>query len=255
MSHHPIPGFIQAWRRHFLVWRKTLAASLVGSLGEPLLYLMGMGYGLGRFIGEIDQLPYLLYVASGILAASSMNTATFEALYGAFTRMTRQNTFHAMLATPLSVADVVAGEVVWAATKALIAGCAIFIVGTFLEAFPAGTAIFALPVVFLSGLVFASLGMVVTAISPSYEFFLYYFTLVATPMFLFCGVFFPVEGLPEGIRLLVTILPLTHVVALVRPLTTGLPLEGLFLHLGVLIGYLGLSFWLAVGLVRRRILV
>ena len=119
--------FVQVWRRHFLVWRKTSAASLVGSLGEPFLYLMGMGYGLGRFIGEIEGTSYLVYVTSGILAANSMNTATFEAIYGSFTRLTRQNTFHAMLATPLRVSDVVLGEVFWAATKALIAGTAIFL--------------------------------------------------------------------------------------------------------------------------------
>lgn len=247
--------FVQVWRRHFLVWRKTSAASLVGSLGEPFLYLMGMGYGLGRFIGEIEGTSYLVYVTSGILAANSMNTATFEAIYGSFTRLTRQNTFHAMLATPLRVSDVVLGEVFWAATKALIAGTAIFFVGSLLGAFPAKTALLALPVVFISGVTFGAMAMVVTAIAPSYDFFLYYFTLVTTPMFLFCGVFYPVDSLPASVRMVAEWLPLTHVIALIRPLTTGVPLENGLLHLAVLAAFAGVGFWLAVRLVSRRILV
>ncbi|MBF0624411.1 MAG: ABC transporter permease [Magnetococcales bacterium] len=251
----PTLGFIQIVRRHFLVWRKTSAASLVGNLGEPLLYLTGMGYGLGRFVGDIGSLPYLVFVAAGILSASSMNTATFEALYGGFTRMTRQNTYHAMLATPLGVADVVLGEVVWAAVKSLFAGLAIFLVGTLLGAFPGPQAWLALPVVFLAGLVFGGIGMVVTAISPGYDFFLYYFTLVSTPMFLFCGVFYPVASLPEGVQTLVAALPLTHVVALIRPLGSGTPPEDVMVHLGALLLFALTAYPIAVLLIKRRIIV
>ncbi|MBF0622092.1 MAG: ABC transporter permease [Magnetococcales bacterium] len=237
-----------------MVWRQTYAASLAGNLGEPLLFLLGMGYGLGRFVGEIGDMPYMHYVAPGILAASAMNNATFEALYGGFTRMTRQNTFHAMLATPLGVSDVVAGEILWAATKSLIAGIAIFLVGSLLGAFPASTALLALPVVFLAGLVFASMGIVVTAISPSYEFFLYYTTLITTPMFLFCGVFYPVSSLPDTVATIARWLPLGHVVSLTRPLATGLPLGNPFLHIFALIVFTLLAYSAAVFFVKRRII-
>ena len=256
MIYFPLPnvGTRAVWNRHFMVWRKTAGASLIGNFGDPLLYLIGMGYGLGRFVGDMDTMPYLVYVGAGILAASSMNTATFETLYGAFTRMTRQNTYHAMLATPLTVADVVGGEVMWAATKSLFAGVAIFLVGTLLGAFPAQTAILALPVVFLSGLVFGSLGMMVTAISPSYEFFLYYFTLVTTPMFLFCGVFYPADTLPAILTAITTILPLTHIIDIIRALTAGTPVIDLMWHLSVIVGMIVVAFSAAVRLVTRRML-
>ncbi|OSM06880.1 putative ABC transporter [Magnetofaba australis IT-1] len=237
------------------MWRKTAAASLVGNLGEPLLYLAGMGYGLGRFVGEVDGLPYLMFVAAGILAASSMNSATFEVLYGSFTRMTRQNTFHAMLATPLSVADVVSGEIVWGATKSLIAGSAIYLVATLFGAFEPMAAPWALAVAFLSGLCFASLGMVMTAISPSYEFFLYYTTLVTVPMFLFCGVFYPVDSLPPLMQMVAQILPLSHVVELIRPLTTGAPLHNAPLHVSILLLYGSIAYVASVLLIKRRIIV
>ncbi|MBF0448286.1 MAG: ABC transporter permease [Magnetococcales bacterium] len=251
----PSKGFVQVWRRHFLVWRKSAATSLMGTLGEPFLYLMGMGYGLGRFVGEIDGISYLVYLTAGILAASSMNTATFEALYGGFTRMTRQNTFLAMLATPLQVSDVVAGEVAWGATKSLISGTAIFLVGNLLGSIPSETAFLVLPVVFLSGVVFTCMGLVVVAIAPNYDFFLYYFTLVTTPMFLFCGVFYPVESLPETGQMIANMLPLAHVVSLIRPLTIGAPLESPFFHISALIIYAGLTFFLAVHLLKKRLIV
>ena len=216
---------------------------------------MGMGYGLGRFVGEIDGVAYLVYLTSGILAASSMNTATFEALYGGFTRMTRQNTFHAMLATPLGVADIVAGEVIWGATKSLISGLAIFIVGHILGSITSETAFLVLPVVFLSGLVFTSMALVVVAIAPNYDFFLYYFTLVTTPMFLFCGVFFPVDSLPQTAQAIANMLPLAHVVSLIRPLAIGLPLENPLFHIAVLALYAALTFFLAVRLLKKRLIV
>lgn len=258
MTRIPLPSwrFVQVWRRHFLVWRKTSIASLVGILGEPLLYLLGMGYGLGRFVGEVAGMAYLPFVATGILAASAMNPATFEAFYGGFTRMTRQNTFHAQLATPLTVADIVAGEVAWAATKSLMSGGAVFLVAGVLGAFPLQPVVLlVLPLIFLAGLAFAAMAMVVTAISPSYEFFQFYITLIVTPMYLFCGVFFPVIVLPEPLMSVVNGLPLAHVVALVRPLAMGLPLEGAGLHLLALLGYVGVCFVGAALLVRRRIIV
>lgn len=251
----PSSRFFQVWRRHFLVWRKTAASSLVASLGEPFLYLLGMGYGLGHFVGSMGDTPYPVYLAAGILAANSMHAATFEAIYGGFTRMTRQNTFHAMLATPLRIADIVAGEVTWAATKSLLSGTAILLVAGLMGAMPAKTAILVLPVVFLSGLIFGSMGMIMTAISPSYDFFMYYFTLVTTPMFLFCGVFYPVESLPPLIRLATQFLPLTHVVALIRPLTSAIPFQETFLHLGALIIFAVIAFLLAVTLIKRRIII
>ncbi|MBF0444182.1 MAG: ABC transporter permease [Magnetococcales bacterium] len=251
----PKRGFVQVWRRHFLVWSKSAVTSLIGTLGEPFLYLLGMGYGLGRFVGQIEEVDYLVYLTSGILAASSMNTATFEALYGGFTRMTRQNTFQAMLATPLRVVDIVAGEVAWGATKSLISGVAIYFVGNLLGSIPSPTAFIVLPVVFLSGVVFTSMALVVVALAPNYDFFLYYFTLVTTPMFLFCGVFYPVDSLPATVQLVANMLPLAHVVAIIRPLTIGLPLENLLFHLIALFVYATLTFFIAVQLLKKRLIV
>ena len=110
------------WARNMLVWSKMIGSSVVINLGEPLLYLVAFGYGLGMFIGGQMDMPYLTFLASGTLAASAMNTAGFEALFGVFTRMVPQKSYDAMLASPLEIPDIVAGEILWCATKSLIHG-------------------------------------------------------------------------------------------------------------------------------------
>jgi len=243
------------WRRNFLVWRKLAAASLIGNFGDPFLYLLGLGYGLGMFIGQMSGIPYMAFLASGILCSSAMNTATFEGLYSAFTRMNQQGTWEGMLVTPVAIQDIVAGEMLWAATKSLISGTAILMVAGLLGGVQVWEmAWLALPVVFLTGLAFAGLALVVCTLAPSYDFFLYYFTLVVTPMFLFCGVFYPIETLPQLVQVLAQVLPLTHAVALMRPLLTELPLVSPWLHVAVLAVYAVSGMLLATHLATRRLL-
>ena len=111
------------------------------------------------------------------------------------------------------------------------------------------------PLLLLIGLAFAGPALAMSAISPSYDFFSYYITLVITPMFILCGVFYPVESLPDTLQHAVQALPLTHAVALVRPLATGAPVEHALAHLAVLAGFAVAGFYVAVALVRRRFVV
>lgn len=251
-----LPAHVLAvWRRNFLVWKKLAGASMLGNFGDPFLYLLGLGFGLGLYIGDMDGIPYMAFLASGILCSSAMNTATFEGLYSAFTRMNQQGTWESMLATPVRIQEIIAGEQMWAASKSLISGTAIFIVAGLLggiQQWPA--ALLALPVVFLTGLAFAGPALAICAVSPSYDFFLYYFTLAVTPMFLFCGVFYPIDTLPAFVQIIAQLLPLTHAVALVRPLLTEMPLMLPWLHLAVLALYAAAGFAIAARLAARRLL-
>ncbi|OGT85113.1 MAG: nodulation protein NodJ [Gammaproteobacteria bacterium RIFCSPLOWO2_02_FULL_61_13] len=245
---------LAVWRRNFLVWRKLLGPSLLFNFGEPLLYLLGLGYGLGRFIGEVEGLTYIAFLATGLLASSSMNTSTFEGLYSVYTRMVPQQTYDGMLATPVDVDDIVLGEMMWCATKGLISSTAILIVALGLGAIEGWQPLLCLPAFFLTGLCFAGPALVVSAISRSYDFFAYYVTLVITPMYIFGGVFYPITTLPDAAQSLVSMLPLTHAVALIRPLAAGhIPAE-FALHVAVLAAYALLGFYFAVVLIRRRLI-
>ncbi|MDR7928535.1 ABC transporter permease [Acidithiobacillus thiooxidans] len=250
----PNPGALAVVQRNFGVWRKLLLPSMLGNFGDPLLYLLALGYGLGHFVGPMDGMPYITFIASGIVASSVMNTASFEGLYSAFTRMSAQHTYAAMLATPLRVSDILAGEVLWAAIKGLISAIAIIIVASFFGAIQGPWVWLSIPVILLSGLSFGSLALVITAMARSYDFFMYYFTLAVTPMFLFCGVFYPLHSLPAFAQDIAQVLPLTHAVALLRPLLTGQLPRQVPYHLGVLLLYTVIPYLIAWRLLVRRLL-
>jgi lipooligosaccharide transport system permease protein len=246
---------LAVWRRNLLVWRKLIVPAILMNFGEPALYLLGLGFGLGRFVGEMAGMPYLAFLASGIVASSAMTTASFEAMYSVFTRMVPQRTYEAILATPLEVDDVLAGEMLWCATKSVFSGAAILAVAAALGVVGGWSALWAIPVVFVIGLCFAGPALIMSALAPSYDFFNYYFVLIVTPMFILCGVFYPIDTLPEGVRGAVQVLPLTHAVALTRPLVAGGVVEQPLLHLAVLAAYAAVGYFVAVVLVRRKLQV
>ena len=244
---------LTVWRRNALVWRKLMAASLLLHFGEPLIYLLGIGYGLGRFVGEIDGMPYFTFLASGFIAWSAMNVASMESMWSVYTRMVPQQTYEAILATPAEVDDIVIGELLWCGTKSLMSGSAILAVAAMLGAVNDWSALLIIPVIFLTGVCFAAPGLVVTAYARGYEYFNFYMTLVMTPMFILCGVFYPVSSLPGPVQSAVQFLPLTHAVEIIRPIVVGQPVTDLGLHLGALALFGLVSTWAATILFRRRL--
>ena len=224
------------------------------SFGEPVIYLLGLGFGLGQFIGEVNGIPYFTFLAAGLLAASAMNVASFEGMFSVFTRMTHQQTYDAILATPLTVDDIVAGEMLWCATKSLLNTLPILVVAFLLGAIHNWSALAAIPVFFLVGLCFAGPALVMAACAASYDFFNYYTTLLITPMFIFSGVFYPVATLPAIAQVLVNILPLSHAIALIRPLVAGQALTDPVLHIAVLLAYAAVGYVAASIFIRRRLI-
>ena len=247
-------NWIAVWRRNYLVWRKLAIASMFGNLADPMIYLFGLGLGLGLMVGHVDGVSYIAFLAAGTVASSVMMSASFESMYSGFSRMHVQRTWEAIMHTPLTLGDIVLGEVIWAASKSVLSGAAIMLVAGVLGYANFPSMLIALPVIVLTGLAFASLAMIVTAIAPSYDFFMFYQTLALTPMMLLSGVFFPVAQLPALAQQVTLLLPLAHAVDLIRPAMLGRPLEGAALHVGVLAAYVIVPFVLASVLFRRRMM-
>jgi lipooligosaccharide transport system permease protein len=245
--------FVPVWRRNFLVWTKLAGPSVLFNLADPTIYMLGLGYGLGAFLPEVDGVSYIAFLAAGTIAFSTMNTATFEALYSAFSRMHVQRTWDAIMNAPIALDDVVLAELAWAASKSMLSGLAILVVVYALGIVTSPLALATLLVVPLIGLCFGALGLLITALSPSYDFFSYYFTLIITPMAMLSGVFFPIDRLPDALRVAAEIMPLAHAVALVRPLTFGAMPDGIVLHAAVLLAYAVAGFYAAAVLFRRRL--
>lgn len=246
--------FVPIWQRNFLVWKKLAVASVLGNIAEPLITLIAFGYGLGSLLKEISGIPYLHFLASGSICMSVMMASSFESLYSAFSRMHVQKTWETLLNAPLSLDDIVLAEMLWAATKSLISGIAIlgvmFVLGIGLHP----TTLLVPPLLFLIGMTFASLALVVNALAKAYDFFTYYFTLVLTPMIFLSGVYYPSAQLPGWLQMLASLLPLSAAVDLVRPLLLGSWPPHPFTDLLILAVYCAAGFYLASVLTRRRLL-
>ena len=240
------------WRRNFLVWRKLFIASVLSNLADPLILLFGLGYGLGALLPSVEGMSYIAFFAAGTLCSATMFTASFEAMFSGFSRMHGQKTWDAILYAPLTIDDVVGGEIMWAASKAWLSGTTILAVAAAFGLAASPIVVLILPVAFLVGLAFAAVGLIMTVLAKNWDFFSFYMTLIMTPMTMISGVFFPAEQLPAPVLAVARLLPLYHGVELVRPLVAGRLPGGIMLHVAVLLGYAAAGTALAIMFARRR---
>ncbi len=241
-------------RRNFLVWRKTAATTVLGDVMDPMVVLLALGYGLGKMLPAVEGVPYITFLAAGSICMGTLYGASFEGTYAAFSRLQVQRTWEGMLNTPLSLDDVLWAEILWAALKAFKSGMAILLVVVLFDISRAPTLAWIPLVLMLAGLTFAALAIIVTALAKGYDFFMYYFTLVMTPMVFLSGVFFPVSQLPATLAAVMQWLPLAPAINLIRPLVLGyLPPHPWWYALQLALTA-AVSIWLAAVLVRRRLL-
>lgn len=250
--------FLRVWQRNFVVYQKTWKIGFIPPLLEPLFYLIAFGVGLGSLVGRINYggatIGYAAFIAPALIAINIMQSAFFETTFASFVRMFYQKTFDGMLATPLTVDEVISGEILWGATKAVIGSALMMLVISLFGLLSFPDALLLLPIAFLGGLAFACAGMICTAIVPSIEVFNLPIFLFVTPMFLFGGTFFPLTNLPAWAQTVALFLPLTHLVELCRAAALGQLLNN---HFG---SCLYLSLWtllffpLAILLMRRRLI-
>lgn len=211
----------RVWQRNFTVYTKLYLSSLALNFVEPILYLAAMGLGLGAFVKEINGVPYVTFIASGIIASSSMFAASYECTYGTYVRMTFQKTFDAILATPVNVDDLIAGELMWGATKSMLYGTIIMAVISAFGLVASPLLVLAIPLLFVSGLIFAEIALIFVAVVPGIDSFNYFYTLFMTPMFLFSGIFFPLDNLPPIVIKIAFFTPLYHLVNICRSFASG----------------------------------
>jgi lipooligosaccharide transport system permease protein len=245
----------KVWRRNFDVFMKTIRVNFLPSLIEPLLYLLALGLGLGGFVQPIEGVPYVNFIAPALVAISIMYGSFFECTYASFVRMFFQKTFDAIIATPVSVEEVIAGELVWGATRATINSTTVLAVVAAFGLVSSPLFLLVLLLAFLGGLLFSSIAMCFTAVASNIDFFNYPAFLLVTPMFLLSGTFFPLSTLPLAVQTGVQIfLPLTHVVTITRGLILGNVEASMLLSLvWILVGTF-VFFVLSINLMKKRLI-
>lgn len=253
-SWRPVLGY---W---FTAYKRTWRGSVFGRFLSPLLFLLSMGLGLGSLVnsrtGGVDGVPYLQFVVPGILAAQAMWVAWGESSYSVLGAIRWQMQYHAMLATPISVWQVVRGHLTYVALQLTGATVVFLGVGAAFGAWASWWVLLALPVTVLTGLAFAAPIFAFTARQDGDGGFNILFRFVITPMFLFSGTFFPIGALPLWLRPVAWVTPLWHGVDANRQLALGSPswlaVSG---HLGYLLAVVTVGCWLALRQFRRRLVV
>lgn len=240
--------------RNFLVWKRLIHTSVVTHIVEPSIILIGFGYGVGSLVQDVDGVSYLEFIAAGMVGFGIMNSASFEALFSAFSRMHVQKTWSAILNAPMTLDDVVLGEWLWATIKSMISGGAMLVLLILLGIAHLPHTVLVIPYMAIVGLAFAGIALAVNAMAHSYDFFSYYFSLFLTPMMLLSGAFFPVSTLPPALSIITQALPLYHAVSIFRPLIQGTMPTDFILHTMVLLIYGALGAYIALVLTRHRLL-
>lgn len=246
--------FFRVWQRNrdvfFRLWHSEAPASVI----EPIILLIAFGIGMGGLIGEnVDGQRYIEFIAPGVIAAYAMFSASFECTYGSYFRMEHQYTFDAILATPLNVEDLTAGEIFWGATRSAMTGSVVLAVAAAFGLVPSWWALLIPLVALLEGVMFASISIFYTSIVPSIYTFNYYFTLFISPMFFLAGVFFPLDSFPDVLEKISRFIPLTPAVELNRALFRGEFSWGLLASLAVIAAYIVVFFSLSLVTMRRRL--
>jgi lipooligosaccharide transport system permease protein len=204
------------WYRHFRTYTKDLVSNGFPPFLEPLIFLAGMGLGMARYVPDLVGMSYLQFLATGLVMTSAMFTSAFECTYGTYVRLEFDKTYDGMLAAPLSVADVVLGEALWAGTKGAFFSFAVLVIISAFGIVNFFTALLTPLVGFLTGFLFAAIGLLVTSFVSNMNNFNFFFTGLLSPMFMFCGTIFPISNLPRPLQYVAEILPLTHPVRLGR---------------------------------------
>ncbi|MBP2639485.1 MAG: yadH 4 [Firmicutes bacterium] len=241
-------------KRHLKVFARTWQHNVMFNVLEPLLYLFAMGFGLGAFVQSIDGMSYMQFIAPGMVALSAMYSSTFECTYGTFVRLHYQKTFHAMLAGPVTVRDIVLGEILFGLIKSVLFGTVILIVVAALGQIHSVTAL-AIPFfLLLPGAVFAILAMCYTGVTSNIEYINYYITLAIMPFFLFGGLYFPVSALPDWAQTINWLNPLYHSVEVCRALALGQVTASIWVHSGILAAMGALLLPLPIRLMEKRLI-
>ena len=255
----PSPTIARVFEHRLTQYRRTFRASIFSSFLSPVMFLTAMGIGLGSYVDRggdaLGGVTYLAFLAPGLLAATAMQTASFEAMFPIMNGLVWNKVFHAMYATPISPRDIALGNLLWMAARLTLVATVFTIVITLFGAATSALIVLAIPVGVLTGMAFAGPIGAFAATQETPERFAAIFRFGITPLFLLSGTFYPLESLPAVVQPLAWLTPLYHGVALARGLSLGTVGDdpvAMIAHVLVLVAFVVVGAWLMVRSVERR---
>jgi len=241
---------LRQWTVYKRFWRTHTFAAVV----EPTIMLLAFGFGFGKLVSQVDGIPYIQFVGTGVVATSVLFSSVFGGMFDSLYKRRYVHIYDAMLAAPVDVEEVVTGEILFIGTRAGIFGVVPLLVA-FCFGLPPEPAMVLVPLVgILTGVGFAALGMLFSTMAETYDGLSYVVSGVVTPLFLVAGTFFPIDRQPEWLRIAAQANPLYHCVELVRHCAFGLRLGADAVHLGALALFAALAWSLATWRMRARLI-
>jgi lipooligosaccharide transport system permease protein len=258
---HPRSTIGRVYEHRYLQYRRTYRSTIFTSFLSPVLFLTAMGIGLGSYVSDsastsLGGVPYLVFLAPGLLAATAMQTAAFESTFQIMAGLVWNKVFHAMYATPISPRDIALGQLAWTATRLTLVTTIFTIVIVLFGAAQSPLIVLAIPASVLTGMAFAGPLAAFAATQSTPDRFSTIFRFGITPLFLFSGTFFPLSSLPSVLQGLAWLTPLFHGVALTRGLSLGTivndPLAAI-VHVVYLVTLTAIGAWWTIRNVRARL--
>ena len=248
---------MRLWQRNLVGYSHSWQINILPNFFEPFFYLLAIGFGLGKFVESVGGVEYADYIAPGLAATSAMYGASFDVTFNVFVKLHYEKLYDAVTVTPLSPEDVVVGEMLWAMTRSLIYGLPFVLIASLFGLVHSPWALATPIAVAAIGFCFAMIGLAFTSFIPTIDLFSFFFTLFITPMFLFSGIFFPIETLPDWAEPIAWFSPLFHAAAMFRELfgVNGTDIASALGHLAWLLGLGALLFPVAPNVFRHRLVV
>lgn len=225
----------RVWYRNYVIFKRTWLVSIFWVILEPIFLLAALGFGLGAYVKTMGGLPYAEFFFPGLLCSSTMMIAFFEGTYGNFSKLSYSKVYSTQLLSPVTVPELITGDILWGASKGLLSGLAIMLVGQFFGLGQSWGLLATIPILFLNAWIFSCLGMVITSMVRNFDQIIYPTSGLIVPMSLFAGTYFPIDELNPVLRMLSYLLPLTHTTQIVRGMSLDQWNVMMFAHGGVLV--------------------
>ncbi len=254
----------QVWRARRLVERNIMVYRhqwivIVSGIFEPVLYLLGIGLGVGNFISGVDladgrTVSYAAYVAPALLATAAMNGAVMETIFNVFFKLNYAKTYDGILATPMGITEIALGEMLWALMRAALYAVAMLVVMVAFGLVLSPWVVLTVPAALLVSAAFSSAGLAGTSFLRTVQDFDIPMGLIVQPMFLFSGTFFPITVYPLPIQVFMQATPLYHSISLIRGLATGILGVQQAWDLAYLLAFFAAAMWLATYQMGRKLI-
>ena len=249
------------WYRHLRVYYQNIFSNAFPPFFEPLIFLAGIGLGLGKYIEPINGQPYIVFLAIGLLVTSSMWTAFFECTFGTFIRLEFQKVYDGILAAPVTARDLIIGEMLWAGSKGFFFSFAVLATLTVVSQVPGTDLQMPLPnalaapfIGFVNAFMFAAMALFITSFVKTINHFNFFMTGLLSPMFFFAGIVFPLDNLPAALQPVAELVPLTHSVRILRAICSTDVSPILLWDIAYIILFTAVMALLAIHRLKKRLI-